>query len=79
MRRLRREHRELAVALVERGRRALAEASSAVMGHPQQKLASEWGDGDEWEDDDGVSAGGDAAECGAEVRADWDDRDACWR
>jgi UDP-N-acetylmuramoyl-L-alanyl-D-glutamate--2,6-diaminopimelate ligase len=34
-----REHRELAVALVERGRRALAEASSAVMGHPQRTLA----------------------------------------
>ncbi len=37
--RLRGKHPELAVALVERGRRALAEASSAVMGHPQKKLA----------------------------------------
>ncbi len=37
--RLRGERPELAVALVERGRRALAEASFAVMGHPQKKLA----------------------------------------
>ncbi|HMH11763.1 MAG TPA: UDP-N-acetylmuramoyl-L-alanyl-D-glutamate--2,6-diaminopimelate ligase [Edaphobacter sp.] len=37
--RLGREHRGFAGALVERGRRALAEASSAVMGHPQHKLA----------------------------------------
>jgi UDP-N-acetylmuramoyl-L-alanyl-D-glutamate--2,6-diaminopimelate ligase len=37
--RLGREHRGVAVALVERGRRALAEASSAVMGHPQNRLA----------------------------------------
>jgi UDP-N-acetylmuramoyl-L-alanyl-D-glutamate--2,6-diaminopimelate ligase len=37
--RLVRGHRRVAVALVERGRRALAEASSVVMGHPQQKLA----------------------------------------
>jgi len=36
---LRREHPEVAAALVERGRRALAEVSSAVMGHPQKKLA----------------------------------------
>jgi UDP-N-acetylmuramoyl-L-alanyl-D-glutamate--2,6-diaminopimelate ligase len=36
---LRLEHREIAVALVEHGRRALAEASSAVFGHPQQHLA----------------------------------------
>ena len=70
---LRGEHPELAVALVERGRRALAEASSAVMGHPQKKLALSGGDGHEWEDDDGVSAGGDAAERGAAVRADRDD------
>ena len=34
-----REHSTLAAALVERGRRGLAEASSAVMGHPQKKLA----------------------------------------
>jgi UDP-N-acetylmuramoyl-L-alanyl-D-glutamate--2,6-diaminopimelate ligase len=37
--RLRREHPEVAAALVERGRRALAEASSEVMGHPERKLA----------------------------------------
>ncbi|HEY6377116.1 MAG TPA: UDP-N-acetylmuramoyl-L-alanyl-D-glutamate--2,6-diaminopimelate ligase, partial [Edaphobacter sp.] len=37
--RLRGERPELAVALVERGRRALAEAGSAVVGHPQKKLA----------------------------------------
>jgi UDP-N-acetylmuramoyl-L-alanyl-D-glutamate--2,6-diaminopimelate ligase len=37
--RVEREHRGVALALVERGRRALAEASSAVMGHPQHKLA----------------------------------------
>ena len=32
-------HSGIAVALVERGRRAMAEASSAVMGHPQHKMA----------------------------------------
>jgi UDP-N-acetylmuramoyl-L-alanyl-D-glutamate--2,6-diaminopimelate ligase len=37
--RLRREHPEVAAALVERGRRALAEASSVVMGHPERRLA----------------------------------------
>jgi len=36
---LRREHPGTGVALVEHGRRALAEASSAVFGHPQQHLA----------------------------------------
>jgi len=36
---LKREHSTLGLALVERGRRALAEASSAVMGKPQRKLA----------------------------------------
>jgi UDP-N-acetylmuramoyl-L-alanyl-D-glutamate--2,6-diaminopimelate ligase len=37
--RLRREHGGVAVALVERGRRALAEMSAAVMGHPERRLA----------------------------------------
>jgi UDP-N-acetylmuramoyl-L-alanyl-D-glutamate--2,6-diaminopimelate ligase len=37
--RLRREHPGVATALVERGRRALAEASAAVMGHPERGLA----------------------------------------
>jgi UDP-N-acetylmuramoyl-L-alanyl-D-glutamate--2,6-diaminopimelate ligase len=37
--RLRRERFGVGAALVERGRRALAEVSSAVMGHPQLKLA----------------------------------------
>jgi UDP-N-acetylmuramoyl-L-alanyl-D-glutamate--2,6-diaminopimelate ligase len=37
--RLRREYRSIGAALVERGRRALAEASSAVFVHPQQHLA----------------------------------------
>jgi UDP-N-acetylmuramoyl-L-alanyl-D-glutamate--2,6-diaminopimelate ligase len=37
--RLRREHGGVAAALVERGRRALAEASAAVMGHPERSLA----------------------------------------
>jgi UDP-N-acetylmuramoyl-L-alanyl-D-glutamate--2,6-diaminopimelate ligase len=37
--RLRHEHPALAAGLVEYGRRALAEASSALMGHPQRKLA----------------------------------------
>ena len=37
--RLRREHAAIAAALVERGRRALAEVSAAVMGHPERKLA----------------------------------------
>ena len=36
---LRREHAEVAAALVERGRRALAEVSAAVMGHPERRLA----------------------------------------
>jgi UDP-N-acetylmuramoyl-L-alanyl-D-glutamate--2,6-diaminopimelate ligase len=36
---LRREHVEVAAALVERGRRALAEISSKVLGHPERKLA----------------------------------------
>jgi UDP-N-acetylmuramoyl-L-alanyl-D-glutamate--2,6-diaminopimelate ligase len=37
--RLRREHAEAGAALVQHGRRALAEASSAVFGHPHQHLA----------------------------------------
>ena len=37
--RLRREHPEIATALVEHGRRALAELSAAVLGHPERKLA----------------------------------------
>jgi len=36
---LRREHGEVAAALVERGRRALAEVSAAVRGHPERRLA----------------------------------------
>lgn len=36
---LRLEHSGIGAALVEHGRRALAEASSAVFGHPQQHLA----------------------------------------
>ena len=36
---LRREHPNVAAALVERGRRALAEISAAVMGHPERRLA----------------------------------------
>ncbi|HEY1994805.1 MAG TPA: UDP-N-acetylmuramoyl-L-alanyl-D-glutamate--2,6-diaminopimelate ligase [Edaphobacter sp.] len=36
---LRREHVGVGAALVERGRRALAEVSAAVMGHPERKLA----------------------------------------
>ena len=39
----------------------------------RNEAEGERGDGDEREDDDGVSAGADAAERGAEVRADWDD------
>lgn len=37
--RLRREHAGVGAALVERGRRALAEVSSEVMGHPERRLA----------------------------------------
>jgi UDP-N-acetylmuramoyl-L-alanyl-D-glutamate--2,6-diaminopimelate ligase len=37
--RLRQEHPGIAIALVESGRRALAEASAAVMGHPERGLA----------------------------------------
>ena len=37
--RLRREHPQMAVARVEHGRRALAELSAAVLGHPERKLA----------------------------------------
>jgi UDP-N-acetylmuramoyl-L-alanyl-D-glutamate--2,6-diaminopimelate ligase len=36
---LRREHPEIATALVEHGRRALAELSAAVLGHPERQLA----------------------------------------
>ncbi|MBS1800759.1 MAG: UDP-N-acetylmuramoyl-L-alanyl-D-glutamate--2,6-diaminopimelate ligase [Acidobacteria bacterium] len=36
---LQREHREVAVALVEHGRRGLAEASAAIFEHPQSHLA----------------------------------------
>jgi UDP-N-acetylmuramoyl-L-alanyl-D-glutamate--2,6-diaminopimelate ligase len=36
---LRREHANVAAALVERGRRALAEVSAAVIGHPERRLA----------------------------------------
>ena len=36
---LRREHPEIATALVEYGRRALAELSAAVLGHPERHLA----------------------------------------
>jgi len=35
---LRREHPELPAALVEHGRRALAELSAAVLGHPERRL-----------------------------------------
>jgi len=37
--RLRRERPQIAVARVEHGRRALAELSAAVLGHPERKLA----------------------------------------
>src|SRR5271155_1609760 len=37
--RLRREHADIAAALVERGRRALAEVSAVVLGHPERALA----------------------------------------
>ncbi len=37
--RLQREHAGVAAALVERGRRALAEVSAGVLGHPERKLA----------------------------------------
>ena len=36
---LRQEHSKLAAACVEHGRRALAELSAAVLGHPERKLA----------------------------------------
>jgi len=36
---LRREHVEVAAGLVERGRRALAEVSAEVLGHPERRLA----------------------------------------
>jgi UDP-N-acetylmuramoyl-L-alanyl-D-glutamate--2,6-diaminopimelate ligase len=36
---LRREHAGIAAALVERGRRALAEVSATVLGHPERRLA----------------------------------------
>ncbi len=36
---LRREHVAVGAALVERGRRALAEMSAAVLGHPERRLA----------------------------------------
>ena len=74
---LRTQQPELALALVDReangGRRALAEISSAVFGGSGEKTEDQRGYGDEREDDDGVSAGADAKECGAEVRAARDD------
>ena len=70
---LRREHAAVAAALVERGRRALAEVSCSGVGASGAQAGSECGDGDEREDDDCVFAGGDAAQCGADVCADWDD------
>src|ERR1700733_1697322 len=42
---LRREHVEVGAALVERGRRALAEASAVVLGHPERRLALSAGTG----------------------------------
>src|SRR5437868_7330877 len=36
---LRREHAEVAAALVERGRRALSEIAAGMMGHPERMLA----------------------------------------
>ena len=36
---LRRKHPEIAAAQVQHGRRALAELSAAVLGHPERKLA----------------------------------------
>jgi UDP-N-acetylmuramoyl-L-alanyl-D-glutamate--2,6-diaminopimelate ligase len=36
---LRHEHAGIAAALVERGRRALAEVSAAVLGHPERRMA----------------------------------------
>jgi UDP-N-acetylmuramoyl-L-alanyl-D-glutamate--2,6-diaminopimelate ligase len=36
---LRRDHPQLGAALVEQGRRALAELSAAVLGHPERKLS----------------------------------------
>ncbi len=39
MRRLRREQPSVGAALVEHGRRALAEVGAAVMGHPERRLA----------------------------------------
>jgi UDP-N-acetylmuramoyl-L-alanyl-D-glutamate--2,6-diaminopimelate ligase len=36
---LRREHPDIGAALVEHGRRALAELTAAVLGHPERKLA----------------------------------------
>src|SRR5437764_9403898 len=36
---LRREHPQTGAALVEHGRRALAELTAAVLGHPERKLA----------------------------------------
>ena len=61
--RLRREHAAIGVALVERGRRALAEVECGGAGASGAEAGSECGDGDEWEDDDCVFAGGRC--CGA--------------
>src|SRR5947209_5981898 len=36
---LRRDYPQMGAALVEQGRRALAELSAAVLGHPERKLA----------------------------------------
>ena len=72
---LRHEHPKIAAALVEHGRRALAELSAAVLGHPERQPGGERGDRDERQDDDSVSAGTDAAQRRTQVRADRNHRD----
>ena len=74
---LRREHASVGAALVEHGRRALAEVSAAVLGHPERQLALSAVTGTNGKTTDSISAGSDAAERAAKVRADWHDRDAC--
>ena len=62
---VRAERPEFAVALVEHGRRALAEISANFFSHPERSLQSERCDRYERQNHHHIFVGVDAAECGA--------------